>query len=289
MAPEPRKGMPSPQLDEPEFRARYLEQFADPAFDAARGEIDRIAAIAWDGYSNHRKAPVTRKAGAGYADPDYDLSVDWIAAKEQIDRAQAEHDDTAEPPCILIVNGSPRSEHTCPGEMSKSWRMIETGAGDLRGRRHVGANPRPVAPHLRIWPQHPSLQGLLLDRRGAVPLAVQLLPQPQPRPDPGLDERHLSAVGPRPWHHDRHAGQLVLADLAAEADDGPAGVRRRRQSRPVAHPRQGCETGQAARARRLALSAPPRKSRLFGGRPWRRRGRRRMFAAASPTGCVSCI
>ncbi len=124
-APEPRKGMPSPQIDEGEFRARYLEQFADPAFDAVRGEIERIAAIAWDGYSNHRKAPVTRKAGEGFADPDYDLSVDWIAANEKIDQAQAEHDNEAEPPCILIINGSPRSEHTCPGEMSKSWRLIE--------------------------------------------------------------------------------------------------------------------------------------------------------------------
>lgn len=124
-APLPRKGMPSPQLDEQEFRARYLEQFVDPAFGAARTEIDKIAAIAWDGYHEGRKAPVTKKAGRGFVDPDYDLSVEWIAAKQAIDQARAEHDDKAEPPCILIVNASPRSEHTCPGEMSKSWRLFE--------------------------------------------------------------------------------------------------------------------------------------------------------------------
>ena len=28
-------------------------------------------------------------------------------------------------PRILIVNGSARSEHTCPGEMSKSWRLVK--------------------------------------------------------------------------------------------------------------------------------------------------------------------
>ena len=68
-APDPRKGMPSPQLDEQEFRARYLEQFADPAFDAAKAEIDKIVAIAWDGYTNSRKAPVTENAGPGLCRP----------------------------------------------------------------------------------------------------------------------------------------------------------------------------------------------------------------------------
>jgi hypothetical protein len=28
-------------------------------------------------------------------------------------------------PRVLIINGSSRSEHTCPGEMSKSWRLIK--------------------------------------------------------------------------------------------------------------------------------------------------------------------
>ena len=124
-APEPRKGMPSPQIDEAEFRKRFLSQFVDPAFSPLKQELDKVAGAAWDGYSNHRKAPRTRKAGPGYADPDYDLSVDWIAAREAIDQAQREHEDPGQPPCILIVNCSSRSEHTCPGEMSKSWRLVE--------------------------------------------------------------------------------------------------------------------------------------------------------------------
>ena len=53
------------------------------------------------------------------------LAVDWIAARRAVDQARAEHDDPAEPPCILIVNCSSRSENTCPGEMSKSWRLLE--------------------------------------------------------------------------------------------------------------------------------------------------------------------
>jgi multimeric flavodoxin WrbA len=123
--PEPRKGMPSPELDEHEFRARYLQQFADPAFDAMRVELDRIAGAAWDGYSNSRKSPHTRKAGPEFADSHYDLSTDWLAARNLIRQAQEAHNDPAQPPCILIINASPRSEHTCPSEMSKTWRLLE--------------------------------------------------------------------------------------------------------------------------------------------------------------------
>ena len=117
--------MPSPQIDEAEFRKRFLSQFVDPAFEPLRGELDRVAGVAWDGYSNHRKAPRTHKAGPEFADPSYDLADDWRAAHEAIKQAQAEYEDPAQPPCILIVNGSSRSEHTCPGEMSKSWRLLE--------------------------------------------------------------------------------------------------------------------------------------------------------------------
>ena len=124
-APEPRKGMPSPQLDEAEFRKRFLSTFQDPAFEPLKPELDKIAGVAWDGYDKGRKSPRTEKAGKGYADPEYDLAVDWIEARKAIDQARAEHDNHDEQPCILIVNCSSRSEHTCPGEMSKSWRLLE--------------------------------------------------------------------------------------------------------------------------------------------------------------------
>ncbi len=129
--PDPRKGMPSPQLTEAEFRARYLSAFVDPAFEPLAAELDKIAAVAWDGYANHRKAPRTRKAGPGHADPDYDLSVDWIAARTAIEAAQARHADPDGPCRVLLINGSSRSEHTCPGEMSKSYRLAEIAKAEL--------------------------------------------------------------------------------------------------------------------------------------------------------------
>lgn len=133
----PRKGMPSPRLGEAEFRKRYMEQFEDPAFEPLKGLLDNVVSAAWDAYSNQRKSPYTRKAGPGYHDPDYDLSVDWIAARDAIDRAQARHDDPVATPRILLINGSPRSEHTCPGEMSKSQRIVEIARRALEEKGDV--------------------------------------------------------------------------------------------------------------------------------------------------------
>lgn len=124
-APAPRKGSASPRLDEAEFKARFRSQFSDPAFDPLGAELNRIADAAWDAYVHGRKSPRTRKAGAGYADPDYELSTDWITAREAIEAARISHDDPATPLTVLLVNGSSRSEHTCPGEVSKSWRLAQ--------------------------------------------------------------------------------------------------------------------------------------------------------------------
>jgi multimeric flavodoxin WrbA len=130
-----RKGMPPVQLDEREFKRRFLSRFYDPAFGPLQAELDRIADAAWDGYSHSRKAPHTVKAGSGFADPDYDLSVEWLAAKQAIDEAQRRHDDVAGPSRILLINGSSRSEHTCPGEMSKSWRFLQLADEVIRRER----------------------------------------------------------------------------------------------------------------------------------------------------------
>ena len=124
-ATTPRKGMPTTELSRDEFTRRYTEQFVDPAFRGVQAEIDKIAAVAWDGYHAYRKAPVTAKAGPGFKNPDYDLSADWTATRKAVTEAQLRHDDKAGNPRILLINGSSRSEHTCPGEMSKSYRLIE--------------------------------------------------------------------------------------------------------------------------------------------------------------------
>lgn len=120
-----RRGMPSPKLERDEFTRRFLERFTDPGYEPVRNELGRIAAIAWDAYREGRKAPRTRKAGEGYADPTYDLSIDWLDAKAAIEQARARFADRDQKPRLLLINASSRSEHTCPGEMSKSYRLLE--------------------------------------------------------------------------------------------------------------------------------------------------------------------
>ena len=124
-APEPREGTPSPRLSEQEFLARFLSQFPDPAFDPLRDEFARIAAAAWEAYDNQRQSPRTRKAGPGFADPNYDLAEDWIAARAAIQSAQVRYEDAVGPLRVLLISCSSRSEHTCPSEMSKSFRLTE--------------------------------------------------------------------------------------------------------------------------------------------------------------------
>ena len=125
MTPRIRKGQAPETLQRAVFHERFMQPYQDPAFTAEWEALKRIELIAWEAYEEGRKAPVTRKAGAGYADPDYDLSVDWIEAKARIDAAQARWSNPDTRSRVLLVNGSPRNDGTCPGEMSKSWRLTE--------------------------------------------------------------------------------------------------------------------------------------------------------------------
>src|SRR5262245_43923799 len=119
-----RKAMPRAQLDKSEFIKRLLGIFYDPAFRAVRGELDKIAEVAWDGYDSYRKAPRTVKAGNGFADPNYELSIEWLETSRAIEVAERQQKDAKSPSRVLIVNGSTRSEHTCRGEMSKTFRIV---------------------------------------------------------------------------------------------------------------------------------------------------------------------
>ena len=85
---EVRKGQAPTPLTRAEFSDRFRAAFFDPAFRAEDVSIARLEEIAWQAHTEYRKSPLTQKAGPGYADPDYDLSSEWIAAKQHIDAAQ---------------------------------------------------------------------------------------------------------------------------------------------------------------------------------------------------------
>src|SRR6185503_2814509 len=90
---------------------------------------------AWDGYIQYRKSPRSRAAGPGFADPSFLLPVEWLETHEKINSALKNQRDPASTSRILIVSGSTRSEHTCPGETSKTWRLAE------RARKTLEAQP----------------------------------------------------------------------------------------------------------------------------------------------------
>jgi multimeric flavodoxin WrbA len=129
------KGTPDVTLTRAEFERRYREQFFDPAFATVGKQLDAIVEVAWQGYIEYRKSPRTRAAGRGFADPKLELPVEWLEARRQIHAAQRQHATRRGPARVLVVNGSARSDMTCPGEMSKSYRLAQLAMRTLRARR----------------------------------------------------------------------------------------------------------------------------------------------------------
>lgn len=120
----PRKGMPDVQISREEFERRFRDRFYDPAFDGSEAAVRAIVDVAWEGYDVYRKNPRRQRAGESFANPDAMLPVEWLETRRRIHAAEARQKDPASPSRILLVNGSMRSDQSCPGEMSKSWRLL---------------------------------------------------------------------------------------------------------------------------------------------------------------------
>lgn len=122
-------------LTKEQFRERFYARFYDPAFDGVQAELEKVFEKAWDGYIVYRKSPRKRPAGKGFADPKFELPIEWLEARAAIDAAENRQKDPKSPSRILIVNGSTRSEHTCPGEISKTRRLAQ------HAQKAIGAMP----------------------------------------------------------------------------------------------------------------------------------------------------
>jgi multimeric flavodoxin WrbA len=131
-----RREMDPRALSRDEFLERFRARFQDPAYGRVEDALSKVADVAWEAYRDDRKSPNVRRAGPGFADPDQDLPVEWLEARRRIHEAEARRADPAGPSRVLVVNASSRTEHTCPGETSKTWRLarlavetIESEAG----------------------------------------------------------------------------------------------------------------------------------------------------------------
>ena len=119
-----RTGQAPAILTRAEFGARFRAPYFDPLFNIEAEAIARLEEIAWKAYKDGRKSPITSKAGAQFAYPEFELSAEWLATRKRLKQAQKVWADPKTPSRVLLICGSGRNDGTCPGEMSKTYRLL---------------------------------------------------------------------------------------------------------------------------------------------------------------------
>src|SRR5690349_17219200 len=125
---KPRKGQFSGMLERDEFRQRFHASFGHPSFGAVQDALAKVEEVAWDNYINTNKTSRTEKAGNEFADPNYDLSVEWRETRDRLIAAEAIQKNPATQSRILLICGADRNDGTCPGEISKTFRLTRIAA-----------------------------------------------------------------------------------------------------------------------------------------------------------------
>ena len=120
-----RKGQAPAPLERDAFHHRFMQPFFDPAFHKEKDALARLEIIAFEAYQQGRKTPLTQKAGPEFADPDYDMSVEWRETRDKLIAAQQRWGQAGTKSRVLLVCGSSRNDGTCPGEISKTFRLIK--------------------------------------------------------------------------------------------------------------------------------------------------------------------
>jgi len=131
MATHVRKGQGDVKLTREEFERCLRERFYDPAFHSVERQIADIVDVAWTAYDEYHKSPRTRKSGPGFADPAFELPVEWLETRERIQQAEREQKDASRPGRVLLVCGAARHDQTCPGEMSKTFRLASLARDEV--------------------------------------------------------------------------------------------------------------------------------------------------------------
>jgi hypothetical protein len=83
--------MPSVQLTKEEFSKRFHERFYDPTFGAVAPEIEKSHCRGVENYIEYHRNPRKRRAGAGFSDPDFPLSIEWLEAQRALQQAEKRH------------------------------------------------------------------------------------------------------------------------------------------------------------------------------------------------------
>jgi multimeric flavodoxin WrbA len=131
MTVDVRKGQGDVKLTREEFERRLRERFYDPGFEKVDRQIADVIDVAWKAYDEYHKSPRTRKAGPGFADPDFELPIEWLETRERIQEAERQHKDATRRSRVLLVSGAARHDQTCPGEMPKTYRLASLAREEI--------------------------------------------------------------------------------------------------------------------------------------------------------------
>ena len=246
-----RKGQAPGQLERDEFSVRFRASFVDPAFRAEDGALapargDRLGRVS------------RRPQGADHAQGRHGLRRSRLRARRSSgsrprSASSGRRSVWADPKTrtrALVICGSPRNDGTCPGEISKTFRLAGLVSEELsRAKIEVDFLDLSLLTSEYGRKIHPC--------KGCVSTAMPLCHWPcSCYPNHSLDqvndwmneiyERWVAAhaiviVTPTHWYQRLER---------AQADDRPAGLRRRRQPGSDLDPRQ------EARRRRRRSSSP---------------------------------
>lgn len=132
--PKVRKSDEEWKIKRQDFRHRFNQSFKDPYFNKHQEKISELEELSWKVYEESRKSPLKTKAGKEFKDPDFEVSIDWLNARKAVREAQIIHDDHTLPAKVLLICASDRNDHTCPGEISKSYRLTKIAEETLKSR-----------------------------------------------------------------------------------------------------------------------------------------------------------
>ncbi len=91
--------------------------------------------MAWKNYIEYHRNPRKRRAGRGFSDPEFPLPIEWLETRKAIQQAEKRQKIPKSNSRILLINGSTRSDQTCPGEMSKTFRLAKIAEKLISGNR----------------------------------------------------------------------------------------------------------------------------------------------------------
>ena len=93
--------------------------------------------MAWNAYHEYRKSPRTRRAGPEFREPEFELPIEWLESRARIPEAEKRQRSANGPSRGLLICASPRTDDTCPGEMSKTFRLTSAAREVMEGESGV--------------------------------------------------------------------------------------------------------------------------------------------------------